>query len=60
MNAASYVIVIIFAIRFFVRIYWDIEGRPAEAPRGFPGVLVTVVVYLFWFSMFYFAGLFEK
>ena len=60
MNAASYAIVILFVFSFFVRVCWDIEGRPAEPPYGFPGVLVTMVVYLFWLSMLYLAGLFGK
>lgn len=60
MNFASWIIVGLLVLGFFLNLFWDIEGRPAKSPTGFVGVLGTLVMYALLAWLYYTAGIFGK
>lgn len=60
MNFASYLILVILALKFLGHLYNDVNGRPSRPPEGFLGVLSTIIVYSFLVWLYYMAGLFGK
>lgn len=56
MSWAQWVLAVISTLGVLCRIYFVIEGRPAEEPKGFWGVIGCLVNLCVTFSLLYFAG----
>ncbi len=53
-------ILLIIIVSFFMHLNYDINGRPAKEPKGFNGVVSTVVSIAITVIIYYIAGAFSK
>ena len=59
MKYAQWFIAIALGISFFVNLYRDVNGRPAKEPKGFEGIVSTVISTAIIVVIYYLAGAFN-
>lgn len=60
MKIAQWLIVAALISNLLILIYRDINGREAAEPKGFAGVLGSLIATAGAFALYYFAGAFSE
>lgn len=50
----------LFIASLFINIYWDVNGKAARKPRGFRGVVETIVIMTIFVLVYWQAGAFSN
>ena len=56
---AQWAVLVLMTINILLLIKYDIEGRPVKEPKGFEGVIVTLIAFAFTMFLQITAGTFS-